>query len=205
MLRTVKTATLLLPFLLLVTSCANQAERIPRLTDKVSFEPYLAESVTEGRRTVRGQISLDTPHEHFFDLETKALMSETLSVGLSGKKKDLPPLDPAKSYKVELLTRIYAKPDHVFDDLLRISLNGRVIHDESVCAVHQSPMEHGMWNSVSREDYPGPFLSLQEKQFPNDGNTYERCGSGIRHPKWKCPDCHAAYLRAEKRFNIPKY
>ncbi|RYD17104.1 MAG: hypothetical protein EOP88_28335, partial [Verrucomicrobiaceae bacterium] len=68
----------------------------------MSFDPYIAESVTEGRGTLRGRISLDTPHEHFFDLETKGLRSETLSVGLSGKKKDLPPLDPSKTYKVEL-------------------------------------------------------------------------------------------------------
>lgn len=205
MLRVAKTATFLFPPILFVASCANQGERIPRLIDKVSLDPYIAESLTEGRRTVWGRISFEPEHLHSFKLDTKGFRSEHLSVGLAGMTKDLPSLDPSKTYKIELLTRIYKKPDHVFDDLLRISLNGRVIQDESVCAVHQSPMRHGMWNSVSREDYPEPFLSLQEKQFPNDGNTYERCGSGIRHPKWKCPDCHAAYLRAEKRFNIPKY
>lgn len=205
MLRAAKTVPILLPLLLFLASCANQGERTPRLTDKVSFVPYIAESVTEGRRTVRGRISFDPSHEHSFNLRTMGFRSETLSVGLSGKTKDLPPLDLSKTYKAELLTRIYKKPDRIFDDLLRISLNGRVIHDESVCVIHKSPMKREIENGVSREDYPESFLSLQKTEFANDGNAYLRCGSGISHPRWKCPECHAAYVRAEKRFGIPKY
>ena len=205
MLRAAKTATFLFPPILFLASCANQGERIPRLTDKVSFDPYIAESVVEGRRTLRGSISFDPAHEHSFNLQTKGFSSESINVELAGKTKDLPALDPTKTYNVELLTRIYKKPDYIFDSLHRISLDGRVIHDESVCGVHGRPMTREIWNGVSSENYPKSFLSLQEKKFPNDGTAYLACGSGISHPKWKCPDCHAAYLRAEKRFGIPKY
>lgn len=107
--------------------------------------------------------------------------------------------DPSREYDVELLTRVYTPtfpggPGGVFNDILRVSVDNQTVIDASICQVHQVPMERVVMQPCSSEEYPPSFFPLQRKKFPNDGNEYLSCGSGISDQGWKCPQCRLLYV-----------
>lgn len=184
----------------LLSACAATSAKVPERTDILK----LSTTTSEGRRVVTGRLSFPS-HEHSLKIENSGFLPETISAGFSGKKTDFGPVDPAANHQVELLTTVETSPFHVLNSVVRVSRDGRVIYDESICPLHRRSMKRQIEDSFSPEAYPESFFTLQKKSFPNDGNTRLLCGGGIRHPLWKCPDCYAPYLRAEKRLGIRHY
>jgi hypothetical protein len=111
-------------------------------------------------------------------------------------------IDPSQQYDIELLTRIYKTPDYVFHDILRVTNDNQLIIDASICHIHKIPMQRQIEYGKSAEDYPNWFFAHQEKYFPHDGNEYLLCGSGIRHPTWKCAECSRSYDAWAKKHGI---
>ena len=104
------------------------------------------------------------------------------------------------------MTRIYKDPDYVFNDILRVSDRGQVLIDSSVCNLHHLPMKRQIEDGHSAEAYPNNIYSIRSRKFPNDGNIYLACGSGIRHPMWRCMECYKQYLLWTKSNGIdPTY
>ncbi len=164
----------------------------PWLRDKIKYAKW---SMVEGHRTVKGKVELKPAPRTI----SKILVSERFGGQVEAYLPDncpigsFPTLDPTKTYEVELLTRIYRDPDYVFNDVLNISHRGVVIYDASICLVHNLPMERLIEHGMSSCDAPSGFFPAQQKTFPNDGNAYLACGSGLRHPTWKCPACARAF------------
>lgn len=179
-------------FPVLVASCA---ENLPRLEHKVRYQVSMAGSLVEGTRTAVGQVTVIPSQEKFPGIKVVESGGSQQDASLSGWHGPLPKLDPSKIYQVELLTQIYRDPDYVFSDVLRISEGNHVVFDASICPKHKISMERLLERGVSACAYPRSFFRLQEGHFPYDGNAYLLCGSGLRHPTWKCPECEKAYYR----------
>lgn len=191
--------TILLPFTLtvLLPACAVWGPRVPERTEILN----LSTTTSEGRRVVSGHLSFPS-YEHSLKIRTSGFMPETISAGFSGKKKDFGQVDPSTSYQVVLLTTVETAPFYLSNSVVRVSRDGRVIYDESLCQLHHRPMKRQIEEGVSAGDYPNSFHSLQERKFPNSGVVYLSCDSGINHPNWRCPTCHDDYRRAAKQYGI---
>jgi hypothetical protein len=163
----------------------------PILRDKVSLE----KGMIEGHRMVRGKVEVLSDPRSIPKLLVSERFGGQVQAYLPDNRpiSDFPMLDPTVKYEVELLTRIYRNPDYVFNDVLRVSRNGTVIYDTSTCFIHHLPMERLLERGQSSCDSPRGFDTAREREFPNDGNTYLACGSGLHRPTWKCPACEKAY------------
>jgi len=109
--------------------------------------------------------------------------------------------DPMREYQVELITGLHDGSDQIFNEVLRVSDNGDVVFDSSVCKVHQVGMERRMEDTCSACDYPESFFPLQKEMFPNDGNIYLGCGWG-GSLIWKCTECDRSYQRWAERHGV---
>ena len=196
----------------LMVSCASvPGKDRPRLREVVSYDHSMADSMVEGKRSTTGTMWIQrSPSERVFDikrdivsLQVAGPWGQRLSVAWpEGLPSDVE-LDPQKKYRVDLLTRIYKGPDYVANDLLRISdRKGRVIVDASICNIHKQPMQRQLEQGKSAEAYSRSFMLKQEKEFPNDGNVYLACGSGIHHMTWRCPECEKGYHRYTRQHGI---
>lgn len=180
-------------FLLPLASCGTGGMDPPRTRQNIRYSGTLADSMTEGRRTLEGRVLIQPPATGG---HVEALVVTASGERTAAKWPDRAtssPVDPSQVYRVELLTRVYRNPDYVFNDVLRISAGDQVLIDASVCDLHQLPMQRRIEDGKSMESYPESFFPLRQKTFPHDGNAYLACGSGIRHPTWKCPECSRRY------------
>jgi hypothetical protein len=158
----------------------------------------------EGRRSFAGPVSLKKSPEGGkiigIGIPGPSGEEETASWESHGGKDKK--LDPKKTYAVTFLTRIYRGQGLVQNELLRIDHNGRTILDESVCHVHGQPMVRQMEVKEPIGDYPDGFREVYRRRFPNDGNVYLACDSGIDHPTWKCLQCERSFKTYVKRHHI---
>jgi len=194
-----------------LTSCAA-FDRMdhPRLREKVKYEGTISGGMVEGKRSIQATVTLKrqstrSPGGVWQDpvkLEIESVGGERLEEPWPGSLPSKVSFEPNKQYRVELLTRIYRNPDYIFNDLLRISDGDNVIADTSSCSLHKQPMQRQVENQKSIGAYPDSFTLTRKKRFPTDGNVYLGCGSGIRHPLWKCPECEKEYHRWTKRHGI---
>jgi hypothetical protein len=63
-------------------------------------------------------------------------------------------------------------------------------------------MERQIENSCSADAYPESFFRQQKEEFPNDGNVYLGCGSGVSFPTWKCRECGRRYDAWAKKYRM---
>jgi len=188
----------------LLAACTMEWEDKPRIHNAVSYKGLInARSLTEGQRTIKGRLSLPTP--------TKGRYRKVTIVATTGRPLEaywpdwddsIELLDLSTTYNIDLLTTIYTDPDYVFNEVLKVSANGRVLIDASVCHVHRFPMQRQIEHVTSMCAYPPSFLANQVNRFPNDGNAYLACDAGIRHPKWRCPECNRMYHLWTKRYGV---
>lgn len=197
--------------LLMVACASTPGKDRPRLRETVSYDHSMADSMVEGKRSMKGTMWIQRyPSDRVFDikrdivsLQVAGPRGQRLSVAWPEELPSDVTVDPQKKYQVDLLTRIYKGPDYVFNDLLRISDGqGRVIVDASICNIHKLPMQRQLENGKSAEAYSRSFMLKREKEFPNDGNVYLACGSGIHHTIWCCPACEKGYHRYTSRHGI---
>lgn len=187
--------------LLALVSCATSDKAAkPRLAQVVKYEGTRSGSLVEGRRTVTGKVTVDRSDKNCPKLHVLASDGRSMSGALPARA--VLQVEAEQVYDVELLTRVYTAPDYVFDDVLRVKLNERVLYDASVCSLHHVAMLRVLEDETDACLYPDSFFPLQEKRFPNDGNAYLACGSGIRHPTWKCPKCDRLYQVWCRRYGI---
>jgi len=159
---------------------------------------------TEGRRSFTGPVSLKKSPEggKIIGIGVPGPSGEEQTASWESHDGNHKKLDPNKTYKVTFLTRFLPWQRLVQNELLRIEHDGRAIVDESVCHVHGQPMVRQMQVEESAVDYPDGFLPIRRSRFPNDGNIYLACGSGIDHPTWKCPQCKRSFKTYVKRHHI---
>lgn len=172
-----------------MASCSTYKNSHPRFIDEKQYES----GFVEGRRFVTGRVEvLPIPGKKPVALIWRRFGSR-LDADLPNESSAIPSLDVGAEYRVELLTRVYRDPDYVINDILRLTRKGIVVYDASVCRVHDVPMERVAEHGMSSCDAPKGFLVAREREFPNDGNAYHACGSGLRHPTWECPTCEGAF------------
>lgn len=189
------------PFLF--ASCADLLDNgKPRLTDKIVYPGAMSGSLVEGRRTFVGHVTIKPGVEDSVECKVTTVDGETIHVEWPSWAEEREKIDANAIHQVDILTRIYKDPDYVFNNLLRIRHDGKVFLDASVCHIHGKVMERKLENGVSAEGYADSFFKMRQKKFPNDGNVYMFCGSGIRHPMWKCGECHETYLAWCKRNGV---
>ena len=184
-----------------IVSCSVQEPKLPELEAPVTT----IGGWTEGQRSFTGPVSLKRSPES----------GKIIGIGVPGPSGEEETacweihdgnhkkLDPQKTYKVTFLTRFLPWQRLVQSKLLRIEHDGRTIIDESVCHVHGEPMVRQMQIEKSAVDYPDGFVfSVRQNKFPNDGNVYLACGSGVDHPTWKCLQCERNFKAYMKRHYI---
>ena len=120
-------------------------------------------------------------------------------------KRAVSKIDPSQEYKIEILTSIYTEPNVVENEILRVMKNDYVVIDASICRIHKVPMKRQIEDSYSVEAYPKAFFRQQKEEFPNDGNVYLGCGSGVSFPTWKCPECGRRYEAWIKKHGIKEW
>ena len=193
-------STLLLLFL---AGCSAGGLAKPRIRNAVSYSGTMSGAMSEGIRTVMGRLEVQAPTSGGYITAIVTTPSgEKLEAKWPEWCKSPTFLDVSKTYEIELMTRIYKDPDYIFNDIRRVSDEGRLLMDTSVCHVHNLPMQRQIEDGKSACEYPEQFFSIQKKRFPNDGNSYLLCGSGIRHPMWKCPECSKQYHGWTKRNGV---
>ena len=177
-----------------LTSCSVMSKTdSPHLRSKVSYPEI---SMVEGIRKVNGRVEV----RHSPNTITTILISERFggqelanfpskcSIGR------FPTLIPSERYGIELLTSIHRDSIRVYNDVKLITHKGTVIYDASVCSVHNLPMERLIEHGMSSCFAPKEFFPAQQKEFPNDGNEYLFCSSGLRGTTWKCPACAKSFI-----------
>lgn len=188
--------------LLLLAGCSTGNLEKPRIRNAVSCNAR-AGAMNEGVRSFNGHLEVKSPMSGGFITAIVTTSSgEKLEARWPEWSKSPTFLDSSKNYRIELMTRVYEDPDYVFNDILRVSEGDRTLIDASVCHVHNLPMQRQIEDGKSACEYPEHFFSTQKKSFPNDGNSYLLCGSGIAHPLWKCPECSKQYHAWTKRNGI---
>lgn len=188
----------------LCSSCVwSGGMKKPKLDHAVSHSGARADSLTEGQRTVIGRVAFKQSSTGWVTVEVRTQKGEFLSANWPYERpKGWQKINTNQVYRIDLLTQIYTKPDYVFNDLLRISTSDRVIVDTSVCHLHQVPMQRQLEDGDDAGRYPKSFFAVQKKHFPNDGNAYLACGSGISHLTWCCPSCHSLYQDWVKKHRL---
>jgi hypothetical protein len=186
----------------LLPSCSLQEGRDPHkanirppLREVVSYprQPH-GEPVKEGRWSVEGRFLFLPDHDSsVFPVQLTTLAGEEVCASCSWWTKETPAVDTRKLYHFELLNEAYTDPAESYDEILRVSEEGRVLFDASICHIHKCRMRRGITVARNGEAYPDPFFRLQRERFPNDGNHYVRCGSAAWIPAWKCSQCSRAY------------
>ncbi|HEY1122586.1 MAG TPA: hypothetical protein VGE67_13330 [Haloferula sp.] len=196
-------APLLVALASLVLGSCTSSSKLPKLTDQMSLPEVGSESMVEGRRVISGRLLLEgEPRKG--DATLKIIGAKGVETRMTWPAREKAPIwiEPGKTYQVELLTTVFSKGTAVYDNVLRISDEGHTYLDFSLCQVHRVPMQRQIEDAKSGCDYPDSFDATRKRQFPNDGNVYLLCGSGISHPLWKCPECEEAYHRWAKRHGI---
>ncbi len=200
---------LLLPF----TSCDVGSKNIPEMQGVIIYTNANAKSMTEGRRSVAGRILIPPPTGEVYvqivtstDKEIKARWpgwERAMFINSRWHGEDLESyqyrkylwkqtdsiIDPLQEYQIDILTAIYTDPNILEDEIWRVSKNGRVVIDASICQIHKAPMMRQIERPRSADSYPESFFRQQKKEFPHDGNVYLGSGSGPFFPTWKCPVC----------------
>jgi len=187
---------------LALESCSSSSE-LPKLTDQVSLQGLEDRSAVEGRRVISARLQLEgEPRKG--DATLKVIGTERAETRMAWPAGEKAPtwIEPGKIYQVELLTTVFSKGTAVYDNVLRISDERHTYLDFSLCQVHRVPMQRKIEDAKSGVDYPDSFTATREKRFPNDGNVYLLCNSGISHPLWKCPECGKEYHTWAKRHGI---
>lgn len=176
--------------MLLLEGCYTGGLAKPRMRNEV----IMSTSMTEGIRLIKGRLEVQAPTsgEYITSIVTTST-GEKLEAKWPEWLKSPTFLDTSKTYEIELMTRIHKNPDYIFNDILRVSDEGHLLMDTSVCHVHNLPMQRQIEDGKSACEYPKNFFPTQKKRFPNDGNAYLACGSGISHPLWKCSECNKQY------------
>lgn len=191
--------------ILLLAACDTTGRGYTTMPVRVRDAVYYAgpsANFTEGRRAIVGSLSFEKVNNSFIPLkitdQNGTVTQAMWPIWADGYQRKLSPTD---SYRVELLSRYYGGSE-VLNDVLRLSNRKDVVIDASVCHVHRLPMqrqiEHVTWVGA----YPPSFFTIQLKNFPNDGNAYLACPSGIRHPKWRCTECNRQYHIWTKRHGV---
>lgn len=180
-----------LPFLFI--SCTSTKETRPRYPELQDIVPY-SDNLMEGRYEIHGRISFTKTSEGI-GLEVQGNdKNERAYVVWPEWGPDYRKIDTSQVYRVEILAR-ETVPYYHFEDLLRVSSGDRMLIDASRCHVHRCAMKRQIENSVSGGDYGNSYFRLRKRSFPNDGNAYELCGSGIQSNTWRCPKCYSSYER----------
>lgn len=184
----------------LVFGSCGASYKPPELTDSLSIPGVGSDSTVEGRRVISGRLQVERePLKGNATLKIiGAKEAETRMTWPEGEKAPTW-IEPGKIYQVELLTTVFNKGVAVYNNVVRISDEGHTYLDFSLCEVHRIPMKRQIENAKSVVDYPDSFDATRKRQFPNDGNVYLPCGSGISHPLWKCPECEKGYHKWAKR------
>ncbi|RYD20918.1 MAG: hypothetical protein EOP88_13215 [Verrucomicrobiaceae bacterium] len=182
----------------LLSACAAPSPKVPERTEVLN----LSTTISEGRRAVSGRLSFPPHSGQILLIETGDPGEGTVSAGFYGTRKELGKIDPSAPYRVELLTTVSTSPFSTMDSVLKISRDGRTLHDATLCPLHHRTMKRQIEESVSSDDCPASFHALQERKFPNSGVVYLTCGSGISHPNWRCATCYEAYLDAAKKAGV---
>ena len=178
----------------LLVACSTGGLEKPRLLNPVTYSGTMARSMSEGSRSVKGRLEVrSTTSGGFITAIITTSSGKQLEAEWPEWSRSPPFIDPSKTYEIELMTRIYKDPDYVFNDILRVSDSGQVLIDSSVCHVHHLTMKRQIEDGHSAEAYPNNIYSIRSRKFPNDGNIYLACGSGIRHPMWRCMECYKQY------------
>lgn len=77
-----------------------------------------------------------------------------------------------------------------FVHLVRISGNGRLLYDASVCEFHNRQMCRQIEKLESAALCTVQFLKTRTQKFPHDGRTYLASESAWIHLIWVCPECY---------------
>jgi hypothetical protein len=187
----------------LLVSCSTDVSLLSTLKDPVAYSGAMAGSLHEGTRTVKGQLKIEpTEFSSYINAIITTPPGETIEASWPQWSKAPKFIDPAKTYDIELLTRIYVDPNYEFNDVLRVSEGGKVLIDSSICHLHHLPMTRRIEDGRSRESYPPYIDQVHRIYFPHDGNVYLGCGSGISHPPWRCKKCYKEFEIWAKRNGI---
>jgi hypothetical protein len=209
----------------LLDSCTPGGADSPRPRDAVSSSGSGAGPIVESKRSVTGRILMPPAIEGIEDIHVRIAISSgkeinagwpgwhyAMFVNTGSRGTDLASprhrktlldraaskMDPSQEYQIELLTQNDTGSGDSASEILRISKNGRIVIDASVCQIHKRTMKRQMEDVCSADSYPESFFPLQKREFPNDGNFYSGC-SQQSDPTWKCPECSRSYVAWSKR------
>lgn len=86
--------------------------------------------------------------------------------------------------------------------IFRVRDGNETLFDQSRFPVHHIQMTRQTETGIDGGDQSDRFYRRQERLFPNDGNAYLLCSSGIREPVWVCPACAR---QAKREYQRPAY
>ncbi len=179
---------------LLLFSCADLPQ--PRRHDRVNH----GKDYSESRHEVTGKISFRKVDGYGLTATLQPDGRENAVAVIWPDTSARPAaIDLSKTYEFGFLEKRTRRPgggdDQVEKELVRIMDGSKTLYDASVCAVHRLPMEREEEQTVSMDPYVGhPSYFRKDgdrrpRRWPNDGKAYLPCDAGVRHLRWRCPEC----------------
>ncbi len=194
-------ATLLYGILLLLpVSCTTagrldplklRQDHVPQIEKTIRYRGPDGETASEGKYSVDGRF-LHQPENSDESFGGSVITAKDKEVYLTspGWGSKASTLDTTQTYHFEALSP--GAPGG--EELVRISKDGRVLIDNSICEVQQRPMKRQIGIARAMGVYPDQLPpKVWKKEFPNDGNEYVGCGIPSGNPRWKCSACSRAY------------
>lgn len=121
-------------------------------------------------------------------------------------------LDTSKQWTFEILRQESRAYDFTRAELLKVSVDDRLIFDSSLCEAHQRKMSRvvDVCDEYAGRSTPRgfDFQRIRRSQFPNSGTSFPACTFYPgRELTWQCPECKVAAKRWGDRYlkNQPSF
>lgn len=195
----VKTSKLLL-MTLAFSSCAISKRPIPQPAETRHMggmveKKYVIDGIPSFHKTPEQvAVSIDTPAK--YDIRDLTWPEDSVPHRKVGHLGEL---------RFEILNNYleYSGPQPYFTGFIaKVSSGNKVLYDNSLCEVHHLTMTRNTQRGKDRDGQGDRFFRRRDRLFPNDGNEYNVCGSGLPRIVWVCPKCSS---QCDREFKKPRW